>query len=135
LGGLLGLFVLLTPARSGRDDKDAIEALRGFAGTGSIAVATLIGTGIINTALLVGSIEGMVSTTYGRLLLCKLALFIAMLSLAAANRFAWGLSSPGFVRGGTPVPSSYMLRPVKAFAEPTVSASSAGRKEGRGQHP
>jgi putative copper resistance protein D len=88
LGGLLGLFVLLTPARSGRDDKDAIEALRSFAGTGSIAVATLIVTGVINTALLVGSIEGMVSTTYGRLLLCKLALFIAMLSLAAANRFA-----------------------------------------------
>ena len=103
LGGLLGLFVLLTPARSGRDDKDAIEALRSFAGTGSIAVATLIVTGVINTALLVGSIEGMVSTTYGRLLLCKLALFIAMLSLAAANRFALvpHLCQPQPLRGRT----------------------------------
>lgn len=42
----------------------------------------------------------MVSTTYGKLLVCKLVLFIAVLSLAAANRFVLvpHLSRPSPVR-------------------------------------
>jgi putative copper resistance protein D len=87
LGGLFGLLLLLTAPRSTSQQEAATEALRDFAGRGSFAVAMLIATGIVNTALLVGSPEALVSTSYGRLLLCKIALFIAMLGFAAANRF------------------------------------------------
>jgi putative copper resistance protein D len=87
LGGLFGLLLLLTAPHSASEQEAATEALRDFAGTGSFAVATLIATGAVNTALLVGSPEALVSTSYGKLLLCKIALFIAMVGLAAANRF------------------------------------------------
>jgi putative copper resistance protein D len=87
LGSLFGLLLLLTAPRSTSQQEAATEALGGFAGTGSFAVATLMATGTVNTALLVGSPEALVSTSYGQLLLCKIALFIAMLGLAAVNRF------------------------------------------------
>jgi putative copper resistance protein D len=88
LGGLFGLLLVLGPARPAGDNQVAIEALRNFGGAGSLAVGTLIATGTVNTVLLVGAPAAMVSTSYGRLLLCKLAFFIGMLALAAANRFA-----------------------------------------------
>ena len=43
-------------------------------------------TGVFNSWVIVGSLTGLVSTDYGRLLLVKIALFLAMLSLAAVNR-------------------------------------------------
>jgi putative copper resistance protein D len=42
-------------------------------------------TGVFNSWVIVGSLTGLVSTAYGRLLLFKIALFFAMLSLAAVN--------------------------------------------------
>lgn len=87
LGGLFGLSLLLMLTCSGREEEVAIVALRRFSGSGFLAVALLIVTGAVNTALLVGSPEALISTAYGRLLLCKLGLFSAMLALAAANRF------------------------------------------------
>ena len=49
----------------------------------------LIATGLVNAWLLVGpsAVGGLVTTLYGRLLLAKLALFAAMLGLAALNRY------------------------------------------------
>jgi putative copper resistance protein D len=47
----------------------------------------LIGTGLINSWFLVGSVSSLLRTSYGQILLVKLALFAGMLSLAVANRF------------------------------------------------
>jgi putative copper resistance protein D len=63
------------------------------------AVATLIGTGLINSWFLVGSISNLPTTPYGRVLLAKLALFAGMLALAVANRF-WLVPSLDGVRSG-----------------------------------
>lgn len=91
-GALLGLILLVArPARR----FDALHlalthrALHGFGAVGTIVVATLVVTGLINAWLLVGpdNIGALWMTLYGRLLLAKLALFTAMLSLAALNRF------------------------------------------------
>ena len=56
---------------------------------GTIVVAALAVTGLVNAWLLVGpdNIGALWTTLYGRLLLAKLALFAAMLGLAALNRF------------------------------------------------
>jgi putative copper resistance protein D len=59
---------------------------------GYVAVATLIGTGLVNSWFLVGSPSNLLTTTYGQLLLAKLAMFAGMLVLAASNRF-WLLPS------------------------------------------
>ena len=65
------------------------RALHGFGTVGTIVVAALVITGLINAWLLVGpdNISALRTTFYGRLLLAKLALFAAMLGFAALNRF------------------------------------------------
>lgn len=64
---------------------DVEDVLLRFSGMGYGAVATLVGTGLVNSWLLVGSVSGLFQTTYGGL--AKLILFAAMLALAAANQF------------------------------------------------
>ena len=50
-------------------------------------MAALAATGIINAWILVGSIQALVSTGYGRLLVLKLVVFVLMLMFAAYNRY------------------------------------------------
>jgi putative copper resistance protein D len=84
LGALLPLGFLITKLPEAPETRTAMSR---FSGVGSIAVAALILTGLLNGWLIVGSVEGLFTTTYGRLLLFKLALFGLMLLLAAYHRF------------------------------------------------
>jgi copper resistance protein D len=56
---------------------------------GTLVVAILVITGLINSWLLVGpaNFTALGTTLYGLLLLAKLVLFAAMLGLASLNRF------------------------------------------------
>jgi putative copper resistance protein D len=88
LGGLVSLFYLVARAVrafSPDDDAEACNAAIRFSGMGYIAVATLIGSGLINSWFLVGSL-GNLGTPYGQLLVVKMVLFAGMLGLAALNR-------------------------------------------------
>ena len=61
-------------------------AILRFSTIGVMAVGTVLATGAINTWYLVGSVQGLIGTLYGRLLLAKVALFFAMVAIAAVNR-------------------------------------------------
>lgn len=91
LGALVMLIALVWPGQSITIPHARIihRALAGFATIGSLIVATLIITGIVNGFFLVGvdQVTTLGETPYGRLLLTKLLMFGAMLALAAANRF------------------------------------------------
>jgi putative copper resistance protein D len=89
LGGLLPLgFILAGSAAKTRGAGiDVIRMLLRFSGMGYFAVATLIGSGLVNSCFLVGSVHNLLNKPYGQVLLGKLALFAAMVALAAANRF------------------------------------------------
>ena len=91
LGGLVPLgFMLLGYMMTEREASPVIDVERillRFSRMGYVAVGTLIGSGLINSWFLVGSVSGLLNTPYGQILLGKLALFAAMLALAAANRF------------------------------------------------
>jgi putative copper resistance protein D len=65
------------------------RALAGFSGLGTLLVAAILLTGLVNFWVLVGidHLTALTDTLYGRLLLAKLALFALMLALAARNRF------------------------------------------------
>jgi len=52
-----------------------------------VCVGTVFVTGTINGCYLVASPAALFGTSYGRLLLLKVALFAAMVALAARNRF------------------------------------------------
>lgn len=88
LGALVALAILLA-RRTAPDDLAIHRALRGFSGIGTMAVALLVMTGLVNAAYLVGpsQIASLGTGLYGQLLIGKLGLFAVMLALAAGNRF------------------------------------------------
>jgi len=76
-------------AMTGRD-ADGLAVARTatlrFSTLGIVSVATILLTGIVNASYLSGSIEALTETKYGNLLLIKIALFLAMVGVAAFNR-------------------------------------------------
>jgi putative copper resistance protein D len=90
LGGLvpLGYILLLHGRESGPAQRsDLNEILLRFSGMGYVAVATLIGSGLVNSWFLIGNLSALFATPYGQLLVVKLLLFAGMLALAVSNRF------------------------------------------------
>jgi putative copper resistance protein D len=89
LGGLVSLALLLAAARRHQTDAWAAvarETTMRFSALGMVAVATLLSTGLVNAWILVGSLDALIGTGYGRLLTLKLCLFVVMLAFAAVNR-------------------------------------------------
>ena len=91
IGALVAfLILLLTDARQPPEARQSLHsALQGFSGIGSGLVAVLVATGLINSWFVVGlaGVPKLLTAPYGQLLTVKLVLFLAMLGLAAANRF------------------------------------------------
>jgi putative copper resistance protein D len=90
LGGLVPLIFILFLYDGDRDvtrATDLHQILLRFSGIGYVAVATLIGSGLVNSWYLVGNYTGLLTTQYGQMLLAKLVLFAGMLFLAFMNRF------------------------------------------------
>jgi putative copper resistance protein D len=89
LGGLLPLGWLLGRVRSGEEGFGAFgrHALPAFSQMGYAAVAAIAITGIVNTLILVGSIDALYETDYGLLLSLKILLYLAMVAVALRNRF------------------------------------------------
>ncbi|WFU37797.1 copper homeostasis membrane protein CopD [Bradyrhizobium sp. CB82] len=86
IGGLASLILFMAAARRNKVISLAHDVVRRFSIMGMVSVATLLLTGFINAAILVGSVHALVVTDYGRLLLLKLVLFALMLVLALVNR-------------------------------------------------
>jgi putative copper resistance protein D len=103
IGGMACLLTSLGQPRSG----PTLSMLRAFALIGSIIVALLIATGVLNTAMILGldAFRAASGTTYGQLLAVKVTAFLLMLALAANNRFRL---TPAFERN--PVAARPALR-------------------------
>jgi putative copper resistance protein D len=85
VGGLLPLLLFLSAYR-GSTTSIACMAAQRFSILGMVSVATLMLSGVINSARLVGSFQALGTTDYGRVLTTKLGLFLLMLIFAAINR-------------------------------------------------
>jgi len=86
LGGLLPL------SRSLRQQTElaAVQAtLERFSRVGMAFVALIVVSGIVNTTLRSVGIEDLIATSYGRVLSFKLVLFLALIGLAATNRWVF----------------------------------------------
>jgi len=84
LGALPALVYCL---RSAQTNAAIWGVTRRFSILGIISVCVLLVTGIVNACFLVGSFAALFGTPYGRVLIVKLAVFAAMLALAAHNRW------------------------------------------------
>jgi putative copper resistance protein D len=90
IGGLVSLVLLLSLSRNDQTDAGvsfARDATERFSTMGVAIVVVVLATGIINGWILVGSLQALIVTDYGRLLMLKVALFGVMLLMAAVNRF------------------------------------------------
>ena len=104
LGGLLPLALLFAAARRKEISLAAArDATLRFSTMGVAAVGTLLITGLVSGRVLAGSVPALIGTDYGRLLLIKVALFLALVAVAAVNRLR---ITPRLVRqaaaGGVP---------------------------------
>lgn len=113
VGALLSFLMLavIKPA----NQSDSVEILsrtsNSFARIGTLIVTVLTVSGIVNYVLIVGpSIDPLISTLYGRLLLGKLVLLGGMLALAAANRFRLSPGLEAALKTGNHVKAALKLR-------------------------
>src|SRR5262245_51478384 len=89
LGGLLPLGILLSRARAARDLDDLRPLLERFSRLGTLAVTLILASGLVSAGLRTQGFANLLQTTYGNVLLCKIALFAVLLALAATNRFVF----------------------------------------------
>ena len=93
IGGLF--FVLIAERRerrrTGRGNALLAEVLPLYSQVALIAGAVLIGTGALSSWFHVASLDAMVSTRYGRILLAKIGLVLVVLILGAVN---WRVLTP-----------------------------------------
>ncbi|HEV7290491.1 copper homeostasis membrane protein CopD [Sphingomonas sp.] len=82
-------LLLLSVARLEPAIDEIVVALRRFANTGTAVVGVLIVTGVINLAMIADLARptALIASAYGQTLAVKVALFLAMLAFAAANRW------------------------------------------------
>ncbi len=103
LGGLPPLVMLLAAAWRRKETRwgtVTAVAVQRFSLLGVISVSTLLASGIVNSCYQVGTLNNLFATSYGQLVLTKIALFAAMIGLASINRFYLTprLASAGTVR-------------------------------------
>jgi putative copper export protein len=91
-GGLLALFWILYSGvkKSTLPLSCAAETVRRFSRLAFGSVAVLVLTGLYQSLIQVGNLRTLFGTDYGRVLLFKLVLFIAMLGFGALNYLASG---------------------------------------------
>lgn len=87
LGALVPLMALLRALDDRSTGHDAGLALRRFSSAGHGAVALVIATGVLNTALVLGRWPLDRSSPYQAMLAGKIALVVVMTSLAIVNRY------------------------------------------------
>lgn len=91
--GAIAAFLILLSRRIIHQWPDAVSiaarCLDRFSLVGTLCVVIIAVTGLINSQMIVGidNVAQAMKAPYGQLLLLKLALFLAMLGLAAANRW------------------------------------------------
>jgi copper resistance protein D len=83
LGGLLPFAWVMATRPAEQAHADSMR----FSLMGAVCVGIIFATGSVNGWFLVGNAKALIGTDYGRLLLVKIALFAAMVAIAAINRF------------------------------------------------
>ena len=89
VGGLLPLALTFAAAGRARDPTWtgwATSTTQRFSTLGLWAVGTILVTGVVNSWFLVSGPASLVSTSFGRLLLAKIALFLIAIAIAGVNR-------------------------------------------------
>lgn len=93
-----GLAALLAGIR-GLAGAERARAVRRFSASAAVALAVVAATGALRGIAEVGSVAGLVTTPYGRIVALKVGLLLALAALGAVNRFRHVPVAAGSVRG------------------------------------
>jgi len=85
IGSLIGFAVLLPWRKNSNSKQDYLLMVKRFSKWGVILVVLLSFTGIFGSFQYIPNLTSLVQTNYGKVLACKVILFLLMLILAAAN--------------------------------------------------
>jgi putative copper resistance protein D len=85
LGGLLPLWLMLRVRKTG-DPRVGIALYR-FSAAGMLAIAMILAGGLINAWARWNSLDALVASAWGKVLIVKAVGFIALVALATVNRF------------------------------------------------
>src|SRR3990172_4495399 len=140
LGPLLPLSLLLRSAsrEAGADSRpEAVVAVRRFSGIALAAMLLLGATGIGNSWSQVGGVPALVGTRYGRLLLLKIVLVLAVLVVASRSRRllpalsgdAAEVGRPAMARLGRLVAIEWVLGALALVVVSVLSATPPARHE------
>jgi copper resistance protein D len=89
LGGLAPLAALLRQAGAMANERalaNCAETVTRFGNAAALCVGALVMTGLVNAYYLLPGPSSLLGTTYGRLLLLKVCVFLIMVAIAAVNR-------------------------------------------------
>lgn len=86
VGGLLAILRVRRWLRADGAQSYAADVLTRFSRLAFYSVGLILASGILLSAILVGSVEGLVATPYGWVILAKISLFAPMVALGASNR-------------------------------------------------
>ncbi|MGY1725481.1 copper resistance protein CopC [Geodermatophilus sp. SYSU D01062] len=130
LGGLAALLAGLL--RPGVEAGELAAALPRWSRIASGSVAALVVTGVVQSVREVGSPAALVSTTYGWILLAKLALVLLLLAAAGVSR-VWVQQHLGLTRprpgGRRRVTAHALAAPGLGAEEPAVTEAARARAE------
>jgi putative copper resistance protein D len=88
LGGLLPLWLILRASGAADTRARSVEfALRRFSTLGMFAIAMILAGGFINAWARWSSLDALVASAWGRVVVAKVLGFAALVALAAVNRF------------------------------------------------
>jgi putative copper resistance protein D len=87
IGGLVPLLACMSSANRNEQLSMAAGVLRRFSRLAAASVAALLVSGVLSAYFLTDRLRALFSTDYGALIQVKVLLFLALLCLAAINRF------------------------------------------------
>jgi copper transport protein len=85
IGGLAQFINVIPPVRKHFEPQTLAVLVGHFSNYARIAVAAILVTGLYSAWLLVGTLDGLFTTVYGRALLVKIILIMPLLSIGAVN--------------------------------------------------
>jgi copper transport protein len=107
-GGLIALLVALA-----RGEQPRAGLIATFFALTRLCAAVLMLSGLYTAWLTVGSLDGLLSTTYGQALIVKSVLFAALFTLSARNaRVQYGFKTPAVKSGAPARPTRFTLLEV-----------------------
>lgn len=95
LGGLVALFVA---GKEWVSEPEAVRTVDRYSMTALIAVPVIVATGVAQTLKLAGGLDDVTVTTWGRLLLAKVMLVIAMIAIGGVSRWLLQHDGAGSIR-------------------------------------